>query len=332
VEQSHAGHGQRDDINDNGVVTVVPGSGELAECDASVQRQLAELAVRDDWRAPVPMVVADVALRPLPEPLSAVVRSRTIAGYAPEGFTYPRSGGWVSVVAPTGAAAAGAAVVGGLLASVATVVVAAAIGVAGSIGAAAAIRRDPLRLDARQRSIIAASKAWHSQMPWVTVLDRRPQRDLVRVAIAAVQRIVASRAWRDGIYDSGSAQPDLGAELSEIDRQAYEIGATTHHLMQTGIHDLPLSKALTEAWNALVARVGGLEYYAYRLEVLDAQTSASSLSVRNQRLTESVAALIERSVLDEFALERMRGLAVGVIGAQDIQGITNVATSPANYS
>jgi hypothetical protein len=187
-----------------------------------------------------------------------VLSARMAAGYDPEGFDYPRAKGWFRVVAPFGLLGIlleAVAAVGGLsdlvglswlpgwlgYSAVAAGVVSGVI----AVGAAIGVRADPLRLDRTARRQIVQSRVWHSSQPWIGPVYAGPERQLIAVAGAAVERIVASSAWTDVRTQQYWARPDLSGELEQIDQQAYRIASLRGTSAEADAH-------VAAAWPALV--------------------------------------------------------------------------------
>jgi hypothetical protein len=255
----------------------------------------------------VPSVTGTVSLRALPPPLDGIISARMAAGYDAEGFDYPRAKGWFRAVIPfglLGAVLEAGAAIGGLLDLVGahlmpgwlgySAVAAGAVSGAVASGAAISIRRDPLRLDRTARRQIVQSRVWHSSQPWIGPAYAGPERQLIAVAGAAVERIVASPAWSDVRTQQYWARPDLSAELEQIDQQAYRIASLRGTSAEADAH-------IAAAWPALVGRVAALFDYESALTA-----SAVAAPPAGAPALAPIAELASGTANDELAAQQMR--------------------------
>lgn len=259
-----------------------------------------------------PQLQAQAPLRALPAPLEAKLANRAAAGLPPIGLDHPRGHVWQRVVLPS-ACFAGLDAIGALVAAGAGHPIL-AIGAAVLFVPFAALallagqwaRRDPLRLTTAERREIHKASRWESHQLWTGPLAHCRERALIVAALRAAQRIARSPAWRSGRLDEHRVRLDVGAELDQIDEQAYRIATARYSGSSGGLPvEGPPNPAVDQAWEAAITRVAALTAYAESLDGL-----ARQQALELQRLGDPVrdAALMGGAARDEIALDNIAAL------------------------
>jgi hypothetical protein len=162
--------------------------------------------------------------------------------------------------------------------------------------------RDSTRLTAGDRRAIRNASQWHSAQPWITPLATSSERGLVIAAARAAERIARSPTWRSGRIDEQRVRLDLGAELDQIDDQAYRIAtARTEH----GTAAMGTAPVIDAAWEATLNRVAALTAYADHLDGYDKRRT-EAFTRQGDPVRDSD--LMAGSVRDEFALDDLVAL------------------------
>jgi hypothetical protein len=260
-----------------------------------------------------PAVVGTVALREPSAAVAARLQARRDAGLDPEGLGYPSMRLWVLVVLPAAVLAA--------LCLVALIVSGTAVwGVAGAAAALTAgaatgyLVRDGLRMTSGERRELVANRSWHSDQPWSGALAQTPERRLVAQAQDAVALLVGAPAWASSAFEEHRLRLDLKAELGEIDRQAFQLAATSVDdrgpvtapaRTQSPDQGPPSAAAHASARAALARRVDALSAYARAVAALPSD-SAPALTQANDG--DQLHRALTATVRDEFATDRWTSL------------------------
>lgn len=174
------------------------------------------------------------------------------------------------------------------------------------IGAAAlaARRQTPgPRLSPAELNAIRVASRWRSQQAWTGPLAHTRERALVVAAIRAVERIIASPAWRSGRLDEHRVRIDVAIELDQVDAQCFRVAAARYEGSSGGLPlERPADPVVEQAWQTVVTRVAALTCYADSLDGL-AESRARSLAdpVRD-------ADLLGGSFQDELAAQNLAAL------------------------
>jgi hypothetical protein len=178
-------------------------------------------------------------------------------------------------------------------------------GVVPRIGAL--LRRDPRRLTAADRRAIAAARRWESHQPWTGPLASCAERGLVLAAARAAERIAGSPAWRSGRIDDARVRLDLGAELDQIDDQAFRIAQARQAAGEVAVGAVPSGgpPAVAAAWETTLTRVAALTAYANRISGLEQRRRADQAALGDP-VGESD--LLAGAARDEFAVNDLVGL------------------------
>lgn len=165
--------------------------------------------------------------------------------------------------------------------------------------------RDPLRLTRAQRRAAAERRSWESSLAWIGPVAGRRERALVTVATEIVARICATVAWGSPQLAGHRDRLDLGAELDQIDAQAFAMAL------------VPEADARGEQqWLATVDRVAALDSYATQLAALDRRLAALDHADRvNRRIGDLIpGALADRHAGDQLGLlaDELTGLSSAV--------------------
>lgn len=172
-------------------------------------------------------------------------------------------------------------------------------------GAALAARRTTPgpRLSPAELKAIRVASRWRSQQDWTGPIAHTRERALVVAAIRAVERIIASPAWRSGRLDEHRVRIDVAIELDQVDAQAFRVAAARYEGSSGGLPlERPADPVVERAWQAVVTRVAALTCYADSLDGL-AESRARSLAdpVRD-------AGLLGGSFQDELATQNLAAL------------------------
>jgi hypothetical protein len=215
-----------------------------------------------------------------PTEVATKLDARSRAGFNPEGLDYPRRSPAMrgGVLAGLGAllgailllvGGIGLAAGGGVVVLIMTIVglVALVGGVGSAIPLSLYANGDPLRLTHADRHALHETKRWQSRQNWIGPLSGSVERRLVIVARDVVERIVSSPAWSSGHLAEHRTRLNLGAELDQIDEQAFGLAALRAQLA-SGPQVVGDQRAIAveQGWSRLVDRVAGLAVYAQRLD------------------------------------------------------------------
>ncbi|HEX4224084.1 MAG TPA: hypothetical protein VHZ97_17080 [Pseudonocardiaceae bacterium] len=248
--------------------------------------------------------------------------ARQRAGFSPEGLDYPRrspavrGGVLAGLVALLGVVllvvgGIGLATGGGVAVLIMTVVglVALVGGVGSAIPVSLYANRDPLRLTHTDRHALHETKRWQSRQNWIGPLSGSVERRLVIVARDVVERIVCSPAWVSGHLAEHRTRLNLGAELDQIDEQAFGL-ATLRAQLAAGpqVPGDQRAVAAEQGWSRLVERVAGLVVYAQRLDGVQLRLAQEAAEYEAAYADGTVARLVAGAVRDELAADTLRSL------------------------
>jgi hypothetical protein len=255
-----------------------------------------------------PFASAATPLRVLPAELETKLAARAQTGIVAGDGKDPHGRVWRRVVVPSAGLAtidAGGVVVAAASGHYVLAAIAGALFVPLAAVAALGARfaaHDPLRLTASDQRAIHDASRWESVQAWASPLATSSERGLVIAATRAAERIARSVTWRSGRIDEQRVRLDLGAELDQIDDQAYRIAsARTEH----GTTSMGTAPVVDAAWEATLNRVAALTAYADHLDGYDKQRS-EALARQGDPVRDSD--LMAGSVRDELALDDLVAL------------------------
>ena len=257
-----------------------------------------------------------------PTELANKLDARAAAGFSPEGLDYPRrspairGGVFAGLMVLLGGLLVlvdgiDLALGGGVISLILTVIglVALAGGVGGAIPISLYANRDPLRLTHDERHALHQTKRWQSRQNWIGPMSGSIERRLVIVARDLVERIVSSPAWVSGHLAEHRTRLNLGAELDQIDEQAFGLAALRAQVTSgVRVPGDQRAVALEQGWQRLVDRVAGLAVYAERLTDVQQRLARQSAEYEAAYADGTVARLVAGSVRDELAADALRSL------------------------
>jgi hypothetical protein len=278
-----------------------------------------------------------------PPEVANKLQARELAGLRAEGLDYPRRspamrrGVVAGLVALLGAVlllvdGISLAVGGGAVALIMTIV--GLVVLVGGVGSAIPIslyaNRDPLRLTHLDRHALHQTKRWQSRQNWIGPMSGSIERRLVIVARDLVERIVSSPAWVSGHLAAHRTRLNLGAELDQIDEQAFGLAALRAQL-STGVRIPGDQRALAveQSWQRLVDRVAGLAVYAERLNGVQQQLAREAAEYEAAYADGSVARLVAGAVRDELAADTLRTLSDELSPPSELDGPPSTTNGPA---
>jgi hypothetical protein len=257
-----------------------------------------------------------------PPEIAGKIDARQRAGFSAEGLDYPRRpavarggvlAGLVSLLGLILVLVDGISLAlgGGIVALIMTIVGLAglAFGVGSGIWISVYANRDPLRLTHDERHALHETKRWQSRQNWIGPLSGSIERRLVIVARDLVERIVASPAWASGHLAAHRTRLNLGAELDQIDEQAFGL-ATLRAQLAVGVRIPGDQRAVAaeQGWQRLVDRVAGLAVYAQRLDGVQQRLAREAAEYEASYADGTVARLVAGTVRDELAADTLRSL------------------------
>ena len=274
-----------------------------------------------------------------PPQVAGKLDARARAGFSAEGLDYPRraaavrGGVLAGLVALLGAIllvvdGVSLAVGGGVITLILTIV--GLVVLVGGIGAAIPIslyaNRDPLRLTHEDRHALHQTTRWQSRQNWIGPLSGSVERRLVIVARDLVERIVSSPAWASGHLAAHRTQLNLGAELDQIDEQAFGL-ATLRAQLAGGvrIEGDQRAVAVEQGWQRLVERVAGLAVYAQRLDGVQHRLAREAAEYESTYADGTVARLVAGSARDELAADSLRSLSDELSERNELDGPTTTS-------
>jgi hypothetical protein len=257
-----------------------------------------------------------------PPEIAEKIQARQHAGLSADGLDYPRRSaaarggvlagltsllGLILVLVDGVSLALG----GGVIALIMMIagLAALAFGVGSGIWISLYANRDPLRLTHDERHALHETKRWQSRQNWIGPLSGSIERRLVIVARDLVERIVASPAWASGQLAAHRTRLNLGAELDQIDEQAFGL-ATLRGQLAAGV-PIPGDQravAAEQGWQRLVDRVAGLAVYAQRLDGMQHRLARQAAEYEAAYADGTVARLVAGTVRDELAADTLRSL------------------------
>ncbi|HJP75928.1 MAG TPA: hypothetical protein VJ914_16795 [Pseudonocardiaceae bacterium] len=257
-----------------------------------------------------------------PPEIAGKIDARQRAGFSAEGLDYPRRS-----AAARGGVLAGLlsllglilvlvdgislALGGGIVALIMTIagLVALASGAGFGISVSLYANRDPLRLTHDERHALHETKRWQTRQNWIGPLSGSVERRLVIVARDVIERIVASPAWASGHLAAHRTRLNLGAELDQIDEQAFGL-ATLRAQLAAGVQIAGDQRAVAaeHGWQRLVDRVAGLAVYAQRLDGVQQRLAREAAEYEAAYADGTVARLVAGTVRDELAADTLRSL------------------------
>lgn len=300
-------------------------AAEAAELDAARAWVLTQVEKLGQYGGPGLRPTSLNSQQRLSEPptgLANKLDARVAAGFSAEGLDYPRRS-----PAMRGGVLAGLlvflggllvlidgidlAVGGGLIPLILTIV--GLVVLVGGVGSAIPIslyaNRDPLRLTHEERHALHQTKRWQSRQNWIGPLSGSVERRLVIVARDVVERIVSSPAWISGQLAEHRTRLNLGAELDQIDEQAFGLAALRAQLA-AGVRVTGDQRvvAVEQGWQHLLDRVASLAVYADRLVNVQQRLAREAAEHEANHADGTVAKLVAGAVRDELAADTLRSL------------------------
>lgn len=276
-----------------------------------------------------------------PQEIADKIDARRRAGFSAEGLDYPRRStaarggvlaGLTSVLGLILVLVDGVSLAlgGGVVALIMMIVglAALAFGVGTGIWISLYANRDPLRLTHDERHALHETTRWQSRQNWIGPLAGSIERRLVIVARDLVERIVASPAWASGHLAAHRTRLNLGAELDQIDEQAFGL-ATLRGQLADGVRVPGDQRAVAaeQGWQRLVDRVAGLALYAQRLDGVQQRLARQAAEHEAAYADGTVARLVAGTVRDELAADTLRSLSEELSERGDQQALDGPATS-----